>query len=94
MEAPHWLLFANSDFGTPGKIVILLGVNIFTNILLQSWWDSPQGTPVALESCFSWILCGKSYTASLSVSIIAVRYTCLTNEDEFLVSFLMVVSLC
>jgi len=53
------LHLADPDFGQPNKIDILLGVDIYTEVVLQGRRSGPPGTPVAFETKFGWILAGK-----------------------------------
>ena len=46
------LHLADLEFGVPGRIEILLGVDIFTDVLLNGRRKGPQGSPVALETHF------------------------------------------
>ena len=50
---------ADPDFGRPGRIDLLLGVDIFTEVLLQGQQSGPPGSPVALETQFGWVLAGR-----------------------------------
>ena len=52
------LFLADPAFGLPGRIDLLLGVDIFVSVLLQGQWTGPPGTPVALETEFGWVFSG------------------------------------
>ena len=54
------LLLANPAFGLPGRIDLLLEVDIFVSVLLQGWRTGPPGTPVALETEIGWVLSGNT----------------------------------
>ena len=45
---------------TFGHIDILLGVDIFADVLLQGRRTGPPGSPVALETKFGWVLSGST----------------------------------
>ena len=49
---------ADPDFGSPSKIDLLLGVDIFISVLLNGWRFGPPGSPTALETEFGWVLAG------------------------------------
>ena len=51
---------ADPTFGQPGHIDILLGVDIFADVLLQGRRTGPPGSPVALETKFGWVLSGST----------------------------------
>ena len=46
------------EFGTPGQINVLLGVDVFTQVLLHSWRVGPVNSPVGIETKFGWIIAG------------------------------------
>ena len=54
------LKLADSDFRTPAHIDLLLGAEVFTSILCDSRRTGPQGTPSAINTCFGWMLFGKT----------------------------------
>ena len=49
------LTLADPEFGRPGRIDLLLGV---ANVVLQGRQSGPQGSPVAFETLFGWVLAG------------------------------------
>ena len=53
---------ADPQFGKPGKINLLLGVDAFSDIFLNGRWSGPPGTPSAFKTQFGWIMSGKIYT--------------------------------
>ena len=53
------LPLADPSFGQPGQIDILLGVDIFTEVLLHGRRELP-GAPTAFETEFGWVLSGSS----------------------------------
>ena len=54
------LPLADPAFGLPGRIDLLLGVDIFVSVLRQGRQMGPPGAPVALETEFGWVLCGNT----------------------------------
>ena len=63
--SPGWshlsgLPLADPDFGCPGAIDLLLGVDVFSEALLQGRRIGPPGSPVALETIFGWVLAGST----------------------------------
>lgn len=58
------LHFADPDFGHPGKIDILLGIDIYADVLLQCWRNEPPGSPTAFETKFGWVLAGRASTST------------------------------
>ena len=60
------LTLADPDFGTPGKIDLLLGADIYTDMLLYGRRCGPHGTPTAFETQFGWVLTGRTTSQSHS----------------------------
>ena len=52
------ILLADPNFGTPGSVDVLLGVDVFVSVLLHSRRLGPPGSSVALETRFGWVLAG------------------------------------
>ena len=49
---------ADPSFGQSGRVDVLLGVDIFVNVLLQGWRIGPPGLPIALNIEFGCVLAG------------------------------------
>ena len=81
------LHLADPDFGRPGKIDILLGVDIYADVLLQGWRSGPPGSPVAFETKFGWILAGKTGNLLSACSNIASHHVAVASGDELLHKF-------
>ena len=86
------LPLADPTFGEPGRIDILLGVDIFVDILLSGWRTGPPGTPMALETEFGWVLCGGTergtHTDQISVHTTAFHTTAVhLSGDDILRQF-------
>ena len=52
------LELADPDFGTPGRIDVLLGVDVFTQVLLHGRRVGPVNSLVGIETKFGWIIAG------------------------------------
>ena len=50
---------ADPDFGHPGRIDLLLGVDVFVEALRQGRRFGPPGSPPAFETEFGWVLAGR-----------------------------------
>ena len=87
---PSWkhlltLPLADPTFGIPGRIDILLGVDIFSSTLLHGRQTGPPGAPVALETEFGWVLAGQTKT---SQNIVTTHHvTVSSSSDELLRAF-------
>ena len=42
----------------PGHIDVLLGVDMFSREVRQGLWQGPPGFPMAINTCFGWVLFG------------------------------------
>lgn len=62
------LPLADPDFGTPGRIDLLLGADIYADVLLYGRRCGPPGTPTAFETRFGWVLTGKTQVRSYPTS--------------------------
>jgi gamma-glutamylcysteine synthetase len=64
------LSLADPTFGKPGRINILLGVDIFAEVLRQGRRTDPAGSPVAFTTEFRWVLSGQAESSSPTERII------------------------
>ena len=83
------LPLADPGFGQPGRIDILLGVDVFVDVLRHGRRSSPPGSPAALETDFGWVLCGGSTSSSDSVTHVSVTslHSFVTSGDDILQRF-------
>ena len=77
---------ADPSFGQPGKIDILLGVDVFVNVLLHGRRSGPPGSPVAFETKFGWVLAGET-NACTPAACITTYHTSLLSGDDVLRKF-------
>lgn len=63
---PHILNLplADPSFHTPGKIDIVLGADIYGNLMLPDIRKGPPGTPIAQRTTLGWLLLGKTTTTT------------------------------
>ena len=84
---PSWnhlanLPLADPDYGKPGHIDLLLGVEVFVDILRHGRQSGPPGSPSALETLFGWVLSGGSVSQSpLSFHVASLHTTSLSGDD-------------
>ena len=50
------LEFADSDYGTPAQVDILLGGKVFNRAVLQGRRFGPSRAPSAFKTCLGWVL--------------------------------------
>lgn len=86
MEASADVDLADPGFGRPGAIDILLGVDVFLQVLLQGRRFGPPGSPVALETKLGWVLAGGS-TSRCRDDKIATHHASLDTGDDILQRF-------
>lgn len=77
---------ADPRFGQPGKIDILLGVDIFAQVLRDGRRTGAPGSPVAFETQFGWVLAGEVDT-SASGKQISSHHVVMQSGDDILRQF-------
>ena len=83
----HGLQMADPNFGRPGKIDILLGVDIFVVVILAGRRLGPPNSPVALETEFGWVLAGRIDSTTSPVLHAATHLASLLSGDDLLRQF-------
>ncbi len=81
------LHLADPDFGCPGKIDLLLGIDIYADVLLHGRRNGPPGTPTAFETKFGWVLAGRAGTSTSPPRIAASHHVAVASGDDILRSF-------
>ena len=77
---------ADPSFGQPGKIDILIGVDVFVNVLLHGWRSGPPGSPVTFKMKFGWVLAGETNPCT-PANHITNYHTSLLSGDNILRKF-------
>ena len=80
------LRLADPDFGVPGYIDVLLGVDVFNHVVCQGRRMGPPGSPIALNTRFGWVLSGTVNFDSPQEQVISCFSSSLTG-DELLQKF-------
>ena len=80
---------ADATFGQPGHIDLLLGVDVFVDVLLHGRWNGPPGSPVAIETKFGWMLSGSTdpTTDLVNLHVTTFTSTVLGDGDYILRNF-------
>lgn len=82
------LRLADPDFGVPGKIDILLGIDVFTSVLCQGWRSGPIGSPSAFETSLGWVIAGPIDPSNTVPAFNVVAYhSTVLSTDELLQRF-------
>lgn len=80
------LTLADSDFGRPGRVDLLLGVEVFAHVLMRGRRLGPPGSPVALETTFGWVLAGDT-TSSVAAHHVVAHHVSILSENDILYKF-------
>ena len=78
---------ADPDFGEPGKMDLLLGIDIFSEVLRQGRRTGPPSSPCALHTDYGWVLCGKtelSQVSPQSCTQVVIHHAMTTSTDDIL----------
>lgn len=79
---------ADPGFGQPGRIDVLLGADVFVDILRDGRRKGPENSPTAFETDLGWVLCGSTGSSSLSTpSMVATFHTSVEGLDDTLRKF-------
>ena len=75
------LQLADPGFGVPGKIDLLLGVEVFVEVMRHGRRIGVPGSPVALETEFGWVLAGGTDSCSPTQQITTHHVSVLSGDD-------------
>ena len=78
------LSLADPNFGIPGQIDALLGVDIFVEALLPGRRSGCAGSPVAFETCFGWALAGSVEDVTPSSQVNSYHVSLSSTDDILL----------
>lgn len=93
---PSWshlndIKLADPQFGEPGKIDLLLGVDIFTSVIRQGQRFGTTRSPVAIETDFGWVLAGGGIHVLNNhqpiIHTVVTHHVVTTNCDDLLRRF-------
>ena len=65
------LQLADPDFGTPGRIDLLLGADVFSKAMRHGRRLGPSGAPAAFNTTFGWVLTGEARSTGVTTKAIA-----------------------
>ena len=77
---------ADPNFGHPGRIDMLLGVDVFVEVMLHGRRTGPHGSPIAFETRLGWVLAGNTKSCAPSTRI-ATHHTSILTGDDILRKF-------
>ena len=80
------LPLADPDFGRPGRIDVLLGVDVYIDVVKHGRRTGPPNSPVALETKFGWVLAGRTKIPTTSHHVTS-HHVSVTSGDDLLNKF-------
>ena len=81
------ITLADPDFATPGRIDLLLGADIYSDVLLHGRRCGPPNTPTAFETQFGWVLTGRTSARSANCLAIAANHSTVLSGDDLIRRF-------
>ena len=75
------ITLSDPHFGRPGRIDLLLGVDVFVEVLMHGQRTGPLGTPIAFETLFGWVLAGKIDANIPDCNIDSHHVSFITGDD-------------
>ena len=75
------LSLADPDFGNPSKVDLLLGVDVFAEIIKEGRRTGPPCSPVAFETSLGWVLAGGVESCTSVNHIVSHHVSTLTGDD-------------
>lgn len=80
------LQLADPEYGKPGRIDLLLGVEVFADVVRHDRRLGSPGSPVAFDTKFGWVLAG-STSSCTPVHMVVTHHTALLTGDDLLRRF-------
>ena len=74
------LELADPGFGCPGKIDLLLGIDVFVRVVRHGRRCGPPGSPINFETHFEWVFAGSTDLATPVLQIATCHTTCVTGD--------------
>ena len=78
---------ADPTFGNPGRVDMLLGVDVFVEVLLHGRWTGPRGSPIAFETKLGWVLAGSTNSCAPSTHVASYSSHFITHRRRILRKF-------
>ena len=89
---PRWghlksITLADPEFGRPDKIDLLLGVDIYAEVMMHGRRVGMTGSPTAFETSFGWVLAGKPGCDIITNHHAITLHTSVLLNDDILQKF-------
>lgn len=82
LSIPNYLQLADPEFNVPGNIDMLLGSDVFWNILCTGQQHLGKNLPVLQNSELGWIVAGNLYLSSNSQNLVSVTNLSINKETS------------
>ena len=76
------ITLADPDFNRPGRVDVLLGVDIYIEALLHGRRAGPPNSPVAFETIFGWVLAGRTNSIVFSQLCVTTNHVSAVLDDN------------
>ena len=80
------LSLVDPQYGQPGRIDILLGIEIYVQVMRHGRWEGPPGSPLAFQTELGWVLAGNVLNDSDSHAYV-VSHASVQSGDDLLLKF-------
>nr|XP_034830105.1 uncharacterized protein LOC117987255 [Maniola hyperantus] len=81
------VFLADPEFHTPNKIDVLLGAEVYAQVIREGLIRGPPGAPIAQNTAFGWILSGQTDSRGNSISCHHITVTTHMDENDVLKKF-------
>ena len=81
------IALTDPDYGIPGRVDILLGVDLYSDVLLKGRRIGLPGTPTAFETQFGWVLAGKTNSMNSTHQTVTTHHVAVESNDDVLRKF-------
>ena len=78
------IILADPDLATLKKIDLLLGADIYADVLLHGRQCGPPNTPTAFETTFGWVLTARTNNSSANHLAIASHHSSTVSGDDLI----------
>ena len=73
---------ADPQFGIPGRIDMLLGIEVFASVLRQGRRSGTANSPIAFETDFGWVLAGTASPSVVSHATIVTNHVSVNGSND------------
>ena len=80
------LRLSNPEFGTPGCVDLLLGVDVFIEVMMHGRRMGMPGSPAVFETSLGWVLARRTGPQIVSNHAI-ILYALILSSDDVLQKF-------